>query len=340
MGHDDPDFPALRARKPTNRWIVVVFLVGMVASLLHETHPEWFDRFGESDPPMRERPESEQPVTEGQSLTEPKTPEIDAKATRVTYAELKPVLNTVNVHRKYRACRAAPRIPATAYRAVPKDSPQSGVLEEPGHEVAKAWGLAIIDLSVEQLWMAVNDEEAYPGTLPVTVSTVFRGEPFENGRHVFQKMTLPGPFSDRWWIIRKTAGVDVFEASGGQMWEACAENATNPSLLRGTPLRGELEDAEPVNWTWAGWMLMPLSENLTLVEYFTWTDPGGSLPAGPASRFASGAVKKTMIKIASLARRYGPADLLRGTRPDGAPLVKEPDTLDGGAAVITDAAPD
>ncbi len=335
MGGDDKGIEqdgelALRVRKPTNRWTVVVFLVGMGAWLFHENNPTWFRDLTDPDPPMQDRrvERTEARSGDGPSIGSPPSREISATASRVSYAELKPVLNQVQPFRRQAACRAAPRIPATAYRAVPKDGVQSGILIEDGHEVAKAWGLAIVKLPVEQLWMAVNDEESYPGTLPVTVSEVFRGEPHKNGRLVFQKMALPGPFADRWWIIKKNAGEEMFTASGGALWEACAENATNPALLTGTPAKRHLKDADPVNWTWAGWTLIPLSENLTLVEYFTWTDPGGSLPAGPASRFASGAVKRTMAKIEELARRYKPEDMLRFTRPDGTPLAKPVD-VDG-----------
>ncbi|GEM_PF-1311865 len=329
QGDTDSDgFVELRVRKPTNRWIVVVFVVGLGAWLVHENYPNLIRDLTDPDPPITDRRGERETTGEGPSVGPARTTEISATANKVTYAELKPVLNQVQPFRKYRACKAAPRIPATAYRAVPKNGIQSGILINEGHEVAKAWGLAIVNLPAEQMWMAVNDEESYPGTLPVTVSEVFLGEPHKDGRHVFQKMSLPGPFADRWWIIRKNAGQEIFAASEGRIWEACAENATNASLLEGKAVKRHLKEAEPVNWTWAGWTLIPLSENLTLVEYFTWTDPGGSLPAGPASRFASGAVKRTMAKIETLARRYKPEDMLRFTRPDGTPLAKPVD-VDG-----------
>ena len=326
---DDVGFKQLRARKPKNHRTVVVFLLGMAAWLVHESYPDLLTDLTHPDPPMQDR-RLQQPAatTEGPSIGAPAVAEISSQAKRITFAELKPVLNEVQGFRKYRACKAAPRIPATAYRAVPKSGVQAGVLFEEGHEVGKAWGLAIMNLPVESMWMAVNDEEAYPGNLPVTVSEVFLGEPHKDGRHVFQKMSLPGPFADRWWIIRKNASEELYSKSAGRVWEACGENATNPALLRGTPTEKHLEDADPVNWSWAGWTLFPLSENLTLVEYFTWTDPGGSLPAGPASRFASGAVKNTMTKIEKLARRYKAEDMLRFTRPDGTPLANPVD-VDG-----------
>ncbi len=328
MAGDSKGPMKLHARKPTNRWIVVIFLVGMGAVVFLETHPTLLSDLVESNPPLQDRRAAEagspgEPQGESVGISS-----ISPTATRVQYSSLKPVLSAIQPLRHHRNCDSAPRIKSTAYRAVLKDGIQSGIQTEKGQGVAKAWGLALIRLPVEQMWMAVNDEESYPGTLPVTVSEVFQGEPYKDGRLVFQKMTLPGPFKDRWWIIKKRAGERLYTATDGRVWEACAQNATDPSLLVGSPLKKHLEGAQPVNWTYASWTLIALSEEITLVEYFTWTDPGGSLPAGPASRFASSAVKRTMAKIEQLARQYKPEDMLHFTRPDGTPLAKPVD-VDG-----------
>lgn len=331
MEGDDTGFEALSVRKPTNRWTAIIFLIGLGAWMLHETKPELVRQWTDPDPPMLDRrgeATSSAASTGGASIGAPPEDAISTTATAATYGELKPVLAVVQGFRKHRACKAAPRIPVSAYRAVSTSGIQSDIQAEEGHEVAKAWGLSLVALPVEQLWMAVNDEESYPGTLPVTVSEVFLGKPHQDGRHVFQKMSLPGPFADRWWIIRKNAGAEIYTRSEGRLWEACAQNATDVNLLKGKPQTRHLAGSEPVNWTYAAWTLIPLSENLTLVEYFTWTDPGGSLPAGPASRFASGAVKRTMAKIEELARKYTAEDMLAYTRPDGTPLAKPVD-VDG-----------
>jgi hypothetical protein len=320
MDSDDKGFVELRVRKPTHRWIVAVFLVGMAAVLANENYPNWLADLLHPDPPILDRRDQAQAERDGQSIGNPETREIAPSAKRVSYADMKPLLSDLQPLRKHRLCKASPRISATAYRAVPKDGVQSGIHIDAGHSIAKTWGLAIINLPVAYLWMAVNDEEAYPGTLPVTVSKIISGEPHKDGRYVFQKMSFPRPISDRWWIIHKNAGQDLYAVTEGKMWEACAANATNMSRVRGTSVEKYTENADMVNWTWAGWTLIPLSEHLTLVEYFSWTDPGGSVPAGPASRFAAGAVKRTMGKIELLASRYRPEDMARFTKPDGSPL--------------------
>jgi hypothetical protein len=51
-------------------------------------------------------------------------------------------------------------------------------------------------------------------------------------------------------------------------------------------------------------MLIDLGEGKTLVEYYVWSDPGGMLPPGPASRFAGGAVKDTLIAMRGLALEH------------------------------------
>ena len=42
---------------------------------------------------------------------------------------------------------------------------------------------------------------------------------------------------------------------------------------------------------------MALDEQHTLAEYHSWVDPGGSIPAGPASQFATGSIEDTFAQM-------------------------------------------
>ena len=57
----------------------------------------------------------------------------------------------------------------------------------------------------------------------------------------------------------------------------------------------------PIEFAKGAWYLTKLDASHTLVEYWTWTDPGGYVPAGLASSFAAGGIKDTIGSMAKLA---------------------------------------
>lgn len=217
--------------------------------------------------------------------------------------------------RAMRTARAPAEPPTSAYEGALR-KPVSG-FEPVAGTTAKAWGVAVFELPVEALWMAINDESRMAGRLPVSMSTVVGGEVRKAPRRVFEYMPLP-IVSDRWWVVDVEHNAPMYLASKGRLWEASWTDATGTADLTGR-VKEAAQGGYPVDWTYGSWLLVDLGDGRTVVEYYSWSDPGGSIPAG-ASRFAGGAVRQTLAAIAELAAENVGRDRSGFVRPDGTPL--------------------
>lgn len=218
-------------------------------------------------------------------------------------------------HRELRDAREPAEPPAWAYDEA-GSGPVAGIVPVAG-TTAKAWGVAVFDLPVEAVWMAINDESRMAGALPISVSRVVAGRERAAPRQVFEAMDLP-IINDRWWVVDVHHNAALYQASGGRVWEASWTDATHSANLDDPVARRTMESGVPVEWTYGAWLLVDLGDR-TVVEYYTWSDPGGSIPAG-ASRFAGGAVRKTLAAIGELAAANVGRDRTGFVRPDGRPL--------------------
>ena len=191
----------------------------------------------------------------------------------------------------------------------------------------KGFGVVLAELPVEVLWRAVNDEDAHDeeGYLPLKRSEVVGGTPRGTTRQVFQageKMSL-----GRWWLTRTTMSGELFEASGGRLWEAAWE-ADMKDLESSRPPVDDPPDLSPIEWSRGAWLLVPLGDSCTLLEHFTWSEPGGfvSMIQGLVLGRALRESVEGMVRLA--AERYrtppgGPPFV----RPDGTPLPVRPSEL-------------
>lgn len=229
------------------------------------------------------------------------------------------VLAEVAPLRALRLATDAPEIPAEAYAKAAQGKRVSGIEAVEGIAAAKGWGVAIYDQPVEAVWKAVNDEAQHPSRLPIAHSAVVRGTPALTGRYLFEYMPLP-VVRDRWWIVEVHHNADLYARSGGRVWEEAWDDATDPTMLEGTEWADEIERAVPVAWTKGAWLLVDLGDGRTLAEYFAWSDPGGKLPAGPASRFAGGAIRDTLEAMGQLAAEHAGQTGPGFVRPDQVPL--------------------
>ena len=217
--------------------------------------------------------------------------------------------------RGLRTAREPAEPPASAYGQL-GGGPQAGI-EPVAGTTAKAWGVAIFDLPVEAVWMAVNEESRMAGALPVSVSRVVGGQVNGSPRRVFEAMDLP-LVNDRWWVVDVTHNAALYEQSGGRVWEASWTDATHHAVVDDAVARQAMEAGVPVDWTYGSWLLVDLGDR-TLVEYYSWSDPAGVIPAG-ASRFAGGAVRRTLAAIGELAEANVGRSRAGFVRPDGTPL--------------------
>ena len=214
---------------------------------------------------------------------------------------------------------AAPNIPGSAYDQAFRGEIASGVQIVEGVDAGKAWGLLMLDLPAAPVWKAVNSEEVFADFMPITHSDVIAGRKHAEGRVIFQYMPLP-LVDDRWWLTTMHSNEALFAQSGGRMMELYWSDVMDRTDLLDEERSQLIEDAHPVDFTKGSWMVVDLGGGQSLVEYFVWSDPGGSLPAGPASQFAGGAVDDTLKAIAKLAEKHARSTTPGYVYPDGTPV--------------------
>ncbi len=225
-------------------------------------------------------------------------------------------LQTARSLRGHRLDQEAVVVPESSWSA-PVQSPRAGIERVSGVSAAKAWGAIRIDAPIEAVWLVLNDESRLAGELPVSHAAVLSGDVHGN-RRVFEYLPLP-IVSDRWWVVDVRHNAPLYTASSGRVWEMAWSDAPSEEL-KGTDWESLAADGVEAAWTRGSWLLVDLGEHGTWVEYTTWSDPGGSLPAGPATSFASGAVKSTLEAVAELADRARSESRAGFTRPDGSDL--------------------
>jgi len=182
-------------------------------------------------------------------------------------------------------------------------------------------GVIVVELSVEALWKAVNDEEhhALDGFLPVEHSEVIAGTPRGQSRLLFQFFSKFG--LGRWWISRVEINTELFRKSDGRLWELRWEEGFDGYDLSKPPVREVAEKFSPLESTRGAWLFAPISDACTLVEYASFTDPGGALGLGHGL-IAGGAVRDTLEAIIRMAQEHveSPHPEADFVRPDGKPF--------------------
>ena len=238
----------------------------------------------------------------------------------VSSADTQSLVDDLAPFRTKRMAKDAPKIPAGTYAKAESGEYISGLEGVDGVSAAKGWGVAIYDIPIEFVWKAVNDEGTFANRLPVNHSEVVAGKPKRDNRYLFQYMPLP-MVDDRWWVTHMRHNGDLYTASGGKIWEQAWTDATDTSRLKPQHI-SMVESAQAVEWTHGSWLLIDLGNGKTLVEYYVWSHPGGSLPPGPASRFAGGAVKDTLGAMHQLAKEHQAGTAYGGVfvRPDQSSL--------------------
>lgn len=215
-----------------------------------------------------------------------------------------------------RVASQPPLVPEHAWQQAFAGTPATGLELVAGSETGKAWGLAVFDLRVETLWKAVTDAGNSARFLPVRYSEVI-ASPRQDGALIFQMMSLP-VVSNRWWCVRQEHNGALYNSSSKQVWELAWHEQRDGACNAGT--ESYREEAVELLWNAGSWMLIALSEGRTAVEYYSWSHPGGKLPAEQISRFAASRVVQTMEGLAEMARWEESSRATGFYRPDGQPL--------------------
>lgn len=179
-------------------------------------------------------------------------------------------------------------------------------------------GVILAPVPAHKIWRAINDEEHHAeGYLPVNFSTVVEGTPRGLDRVLFQFYKRAG--LGRWWASRVLINKDIHEATEGKIWELYWQSWMD-RVDREKPPISEVK-LRPIETSEGAWMLVPLTETCTLVEQYSFSDPGGALGIFQAL-VATGAIRDTMSGIVKMAveHRCEPPEAVSFIGPDGKPL--------------------
>jgi hypothetical protein len=218
--------------------------------------------------------------------------------------------------KSHRPPGTAPDIPASVYRQAINGKVATGIEVVEDIKAAKGYGVAVFDVPIEVFWRAVTDEDHHANKLPVTHSRTIEGTPRAHDHTLFQYMDIP-LFTDRWWLVRIRYNSSLYTASNGRAWELTWVDRLKETHLRKKLDPALLADSMPIAWSKGAWLLVDLGGGRTLVEYHTWSDPGGYVPVGPATRFAAGEVETTLVNMSNFAKKHTPTCSGTFMRPDG-----------------------
>lgn len=202
-----------------------------------------------------------------------------------------------------RVARGAPTIPASAYASAAAGEVAYGVVDVEGSNAKKTWGVTILDQPIQRVWGAINDESLHSQYTSLSYAEVVRGRACESGRHVLQYLPVSFPgISDRWWIVIRNLNSGVSGASGGKARELVWESTNDTSSVTSTQGKTLMAEGVPVAFTKGSWYLVEIAPGRTLVEYYTWVDPGGSLSPSALTMFAGRTIRTTMEAMGTMAK--------------------------------------
>jgi len=195
---------------------------------------------------------------------------------------------------------AAP-IDASDYERAAEGHVTTGVIAVEGEKARQAYGVGVLEVSIALLWAAINDDDGKARKTSLAYAELLSGEPCRTPRKVFQYLPVP-VFTDRWWVSHFSHNVPLSEATGGRVREMTWDSRGVPETPTSPTAAEWAAQGIPVAWTKGAWWLVDLDGGSTWVEYQTWSDPGGKLPAGTVSRLSAGGISDTLQTIEELAK--------------------------------------
>lgn len=217
-------------------------------------------------------------------------------------------LTEIDTVRSLRAADGVPTIPASAYASVQSGGVETGIVSVEGHAAKKAWGIAVVDAPIDRLWAAINDDVGGVAYNKLESSEVISGARCSSGRGVIQLLPVPW-VTDRWWITFITANDAIASTTGGRVRENTWQSNNDPSLVTTATGQAAMDGGIPIEFTKGAWFLADIDGSSTLIEYYVWSDPGGNVPAGLASRMAAGGIEDTLEAVTKFANEGTPACL-------------------------------
>ncbi len=218
-------------------------------------------------------------------------------------AEVKARLDEIAALRPKRLDDQAPVVPWEAWeKAVSRGKVETGLVAVEGHKAKKAWAVAVLDVPIGNFWAAINDDKNKPNHSSLDYAEVLDGGVCGRSRRVFQFLPIGWGVTARWWIIDVRANDAIEKASHGRVREQHWKSNGDWTVPTATA-QAWADQGMHIDMTRGSWLLVDLDGDKTMVEYYTWADPGGSLPAGLASRLAAGNIEDTFEAMTALAKK-------------------------------------
>jgi hypothetical protein len=217
-------------------------------------------------------------------------------------AALQARLDAIEPLRSERLAEHAPAIPADAYTRAAGGKVVTGIEKVGDHAAKLGWGVGVFDVSIDALWRALNDELHHEGLTPLSRVELVAGSPCADGRKVLMVLPLP-LISDRYWVNQNRYATALASKTGGQLRELVWDSVADPSAEPlSTEARAAVDGLVEIGFNKGSWFLVALDDGHTLAEYHSWVDPGGSVPAGAASAFATSGIVDTFDAMGRYAR--------------------------------------
>ena len=195
--------------------------------------------------------------------------------------------------------KEAPTFTKEMYEKAAKGGVVTGLVSVEGYKAKKAYGVGVVNTSIGKFYAAIGDDVSKPKYNRLSYAEVLKGGRCGERREVF--MYLPLSFlTDRYWVVESRMNTGLMTASGGKVREM-TWSTIEPNIPEGRTARDYAARGMKIEFARGGWWITELDPNHTLVEYWTWTDPGGYVPAGIASSFAAGGIKDTFSATEKLA---------------------------------------
>lgn len=203
---------------------------------------------------------------------------------------------------RFRAHREGknPVITEIEYTRVLSGEVATGLIDVPGFAAKKGYGVFVAPLPIERLWAAVNDDRGKVKWTKLSYAEVYQGRYCANPRRVFQFLPVP-LVTDRWWVLDISENRGIRDVSKGKVLEAIFKSVKEEQLPTAS-MREWSQRGMPVEFVEGAWYLHSLGENSTLIEYYTWSDPGGSVPVRLASSFSANSIEDAILAMVSLAK--------------------------------------
>lgn len=232
-------------------------------------------------------------------------------------AEIQKTIESIELSASARTARFAMPPPFALYRKAAENVGRVWAY----HEGKKGTAVVAVELPVELVWKAVNDEDhhALKGSyIPVRYSEVIEGTAHGDRRLLFQYFQQMG--IGRWWVTRNWMNRELYEDSGARLWELIWEDEM-AGLDRSQPPFDKIgSGVSPVRSTRGSWLLVRVADRCTLIEYFSWSEPGG-VAALVQSFLIRKLLRKTLVGAIRLAEEHISSRSHSGfIRPDGSLL--------------------